>query len=425
MAGVTSKRCRFSFVVTSRNDDFGGGALERMNLFTNNLIELCDRHQLQSEIIVVEWNPPRGPRLHDVLRPEKKSAYVTIRFIEVPPHLHESLPNSDKLPLFQMIAKNVGILRSRGEFVIATNHDILFSDALIETLATTKLDRDCIYRINRTDVAAEVPAVADTDHQLAWCKEHILRVHRRRGTLNGPPLFELDWLLDPGLSLLARNARSVAARGLRSLARRIPRWIGSSLRLVRAFFQRARHIRPRQVLRAIVGGLGVGRHMIAKSLFILAKVADPKPRLHTNACGDFTMLSRHHWLALRGYPEIPLYSLHIDSFFLCVASAAGLQERTFHPSRRIYHLEHSTSWAAVDAEERVRWFSRMPWIEYRLVEDLWTKMRREHRPFLFNDEDWGFGAHDLLEVVLRDGSPELIERAPSAATRGSAADTLA
>ncbi len=284
MDGVTSKRCRFSFVVTSRNDDFGGGALERMNLFTNNLIELCDRHQLQSEIIVVEWNPPRGPRLHDVLRPEKKSAYVTIRFIEVPPHLHESLPNSDKLPLFQMIAKNVGIRRSRGEFVIATNHDILFSDALIDTLAKTKLDRDCIYRINRTDVAAEVPAMADTDHQLAWCKEHILRVHRRRGTLNGPPLFELDWLLDPGLSLLARNARSVAARGLRSLARRIPRWIGSSLSLLRAFFQRARHIRPRQLLRFVHG-------IVARSLFILAKVADPKPRLHTNVSSGLPVVS--------------------------------------------------------------------------------------------------------------------------------------
>ena len=59
------------------------------------------------------------------------------------------------------------------------------------------------------------------------------------------------------------------------------------------------------------------------------------------------------------------------------------------------------------------------------TEDLWTKMRRERRPFLYNDEDWGFGAHELPEVVLRDGSPEFIERSPSAATGGRAADTLA
>jgi len=42
------------------------------------------------------------------------------------------IAHGDKLPLFQMIAKNVGIRRARGRFVLVTNIDILFSDAVIQ-----------------------------------------------------------------------------------------------------------------------------------------------------------------------------------------------------------------------------------------------------------------------------------------------------
>ena len=48
------------------------------------------------------------------------------------------LKASERLPLFQMIGKNVGIRRSRAPFVLATNVDIIFSDALFSFLAETK-----------------------------------------------------------------------------------------------------------------------------------------------------------------------------------------------------------------------------------------------------------------------------------------------
>src|SRR5262249_33856914 len=38
-------------------------------------------------------------------------------------------------------------------------------------------------------------------------------------------------------------------------------------------------------------------------------------RLHTNACGDFTLLSRENWFRFAGYPEWVMYSWHIDSVF--------------------------------------------------------------------------------------------------------------
>ena len=47
-----------SVVATSRNDDHGGNMLRRMQIFVNAWIEQCRRHDLASELLLVEWNPP-------------------------------------------------------------------------------------------------------------------------------------------------------------------------------------------------------------------------------------------------------------------------------------------------------------------------------------------------------------------------------
>src|SRR5205823_5846648 len=61
-------------------------------------------------------------------------------------------------------------------------------------------------------------------------------------------------------------------------------------------------------------------------------------RLHTNACGDFTLMSREDWLRLRGYPELPIFSLHIDSLLLYMAHWTGIAEVVL--PYRVYHVEH-------------------------------------------------------------------------------------
>ncbi len=179
----------------------------------------------------------------------------------------------------------------------------------------------------------------------------------------------------------------------------------------RVFVQRARRIRLR-------GSIRYALKVISRPLFLTAKIIHPNPKVHTNACGDFTMLARQHWLSLRGYPEIPRYPLHIDSFFCYVASAAGLRERTFRAPRRMYHLEHSSSWVVLDVEERVRLCSQRPWLDYALLKSLWAKMRSDGRPYLHNDGSWGFGAYEFPEVVIRDGNREIVSRAPVFGTAG-------
>src|SRR5215471_2311862 len=142
-----------SVVVASRNDDHGGDPLRRTQIFVNALFDQCQEYRLPAEIILVDWNPPRDrPGLHEALSWAKSNPYCSARVICVPPELHERLDYASKLPLFQMIAKNAGIRNARGDFVLATNMDILFSEELIEWMAKRQLDPRRYYRVDRYDV---------------------------------------------------------------------------------------------------------------------------------------------------------------------------------------------------------------------------------------------------------------------------------
>lgn len=171
-----------SVVVTARNDDHGGNLLRRMQIFVDAWINQAKRHRLPSELILVEWNPPPGrERLVTALRWPSDTGPCQVRVIEVPPEVHARYRHAAVLPLYQMIAKNVGIRRARGDFILATNIDIVFSDQLMEFLASQELQKGRMYRIDRTDVMSDVPVDGALDEQLEYCRNHLIRVFAREG----------------------------------------------------------------------------------------------------------------------------------------------------------------------------------------------------------------------------------------------------
>jgi hypothetical protein len=63
--------------------------------------------------------------------------------------------------------------------------------------------------------------------------------------------------------------------------------------------------------------------------------------LHTNACGDFTLMSAAYWHHLRGHPrDSTVLSLDIDSLVLHAAAALGVQELRWPDSCRVYKPTH-------------------------------------------------------------------------------------
>ena len=177
-----------SIVVTARNDDHGGNLLGRMQAFVNAWIGQAKRHRLSSELLVVDWNPPQDrPPLIEALRWPADTGPCQVRFIQVPPEIHRTYQHAEALPLYQMIAKNVAMRRARGRFVLATNIDIVFSDELVRFLAEEKLLPGRMYRMDRTDVMADVPVDGTVDEQLEYCRTHIIRLCTREGIFEPAP----------------------------------------------------------------------------------------------------------------------------------------------------------------------------------------------------------------------------------------------
>jgi len=223
-----------SLVVTARNDDHGGNPLVRMQAFVSGWIAQARRFDIPSELILVEWNPPPDrPRLHQALQWPADFGPCQVRVIEVPAELHRRYAHAEALALYQMIAKNVGIRRARGQFVLATNIDILFSDELAAFIAARRLEDGRMYRIDRHDAMSDVPAGAPIEEQLAYCQGHLIRINRREGTFAVSP--DGSPTLSPG-DIAAPEAGILFGKGWLAVERYVAqepfRWAGQSAELL-------------------------------------------------------------------------------------------------------------------------------------------------------------------------------------------------
>ena len=105
---------RVSFVFAVHDPEYGGGLLPRTK-HIDTLIELANRYRLSAEIVIVEWNPrPDHTPFRESLHWPDNLGDVSLRFFEVPAEIHRTLPNADRIPMFEYLAKNAGLRRARG-----------------------------------------------------------------------------------------------------------------------------------------------------------------------------------------------------------------------------------------------------------------------------------------------------------------------
>jgi hypothetical protein len=127
--------------------------------------------------------------------------------------------------------------------------------------------------------------------------------------------------------------------------------------------------------------------------------------LHQNACGDFQLMAREHWIAVRAYPEFEMFSMSIDGLFEAIACAAGVREHIFEMPHCIYHLEHEkgSGWSPEGEallKQRIA-ESGITWLDAGSVH-IWTAyMQWLRSPMIFNGPDWGFDKAALPERLLQ------------------------
>jgi len=365
-----------SVVATSRNDNHGGDLLDRMQLFIDGLADQADRHRVTTELIIVEWNPPtdRAP-LADVLSYPDGNGRLTSRIVTVPPAVHRRFDPEGALPLFQMIAKNVGLRRARGRFVVATNIDILFSDPLMAYLALP-LEARTVYRVDRVDI--DIPKGSDLDAARAATQGTPVRICRK------------DGVYVPGQGRILPQYQSVGDFvGFRAREWWEQRRHGSTATLADSGESKNR--------------MGVVERLQdrAEALRALVEV----PRLHGSACGDFTLMDRACWETLRGYPEWPIFSWNIDTVVLFQAAAFGFDFVELPSELAAFHMDHETG-SGWTPDGRDVLFRRIEaaGIKYLRDADLRhlaleaIKAGKDGHPPVYNDPEWGLVGEDLPDT---------------------------
>jgi hypothetical protein len=329
---------KISFVFGVHNPSYAGDLLGRTQRCLRGLVYLANRFRLAAEIVIVEWNPDPGqPAFREGLTWPDPLGGVRLRFIEVPAAIHRRFPNADRIPIFEYLAKNVGLRRARGQFLLATNPDLFYSAALVTFLARRSLAEGRFYRVDRSDLDAMIPSGASVDAQLRFCHRHVAQVHAYFGSF--PP-------------------RRRAPR-----ERHWGRWLETQYEALRA------------------GRPASGRPTNG----VEARLLTPHDGLHRNASGDFFLMARRHWHDLRGYPELYTHS-HIDAILCWIAASAGLSQRILPSSCRLYHQHHDRVLHAMFPQTDWR-----PWYEQYL------QALQHGRRMDTNGDDWGLVGEELPE----------------------------
>jgi hypothetical protein len=115
-----------SFVMTTRNDGYGGEVndkrnfiADRLNLTCNSIRALAVEKNINAEIIVVEYAPPAD-------RPRLKELITGVRIITVGTKLDDLLKEDHldfRIPFYEYVGKDIGIKKARHEYIVVCNPD--------------------------------------------------------------------------------------------------------------------------------------------------------------------------------------------------------------------------------------------------------------------------------------------------------------
>jgi len=153
--------------------------LARMQASFDSFFLQFEKLELESEIIIIDYNPPADkPPLSEVLVLKCKGIFCNVRFITIPQHIHESYEDGKKMPINHMVARNSGIRRAKGEFILSTCIDVLLSAELAEFISKKRLQKNKSYRIDRIDINRDVLSYGfDVDSMLEYATKNIIDIH--------------------------------------------------------------------------------------------------------------------------------------------------------------------------------------------------------------------------------------------------------
>lgn len=344
-----------TIVTPSRNDDHGGNLLRRMQVSLCGRLEQLEKHRIESELILIDWNPPTDrPLVKDVLKWPEELRYCTIRNILVPPSIHQKYEFSDRIPMNTIVAINCGIRRARGQFVLPGPIDLLYSDELMSYIASKNLKGNERYRIDRCDVDRNVVQFDTLKEQLDYSEKNITLVNAH--TPQMPQRFR--WLRND-----LPNLHTSASGDFQLMSR--PNWY-----LLRGYRETA----------SVLAEYGDGLLSYASYAAGVREVIlrSPLRLYHIDHEGKFNDKLKR--------VELPFENLLSPSFL-----PVWFDKKIMRLYRMFLTL------FGYKLKSNVYGIPALDFSEYQ-------KMARDvvagRRPYFFNDENWGLGQESLEEFVI-------------------------
>jgi len=311
---------KISFVLTARNDGYGGNLRHRVQTSIDSILKFGEQRELKGEIVLVEWNPPPGePSLASALDWPEDLGHMSARIITVPAEIHERFPNAERIPLFEYIAKNTGIRRANGEFVLSTNPDLIYSQELLEFFASDRLEKDYFYRIHRYDVDRLVPLEASIEDRQSFAESHVYKystVHDGYVTTNKSTRFREE--LKRFEDVVSKDPRK--ARFLVTDPGRVLNFLG-------------------EIYENVFSSTSENEETTDE---VAVTTPEQLEDIFLTSSGDFLLMAAERWNEMHGYPEKHT-NLHVDSFGCVYAAKMGLDQAVFKEPLKIYHQEHDRS----------------------------------------------------------------------------------
>jgi hypothetical protein len=273
------RRPFLTIVLAGRADNYHGDPMKRACLGLRSIAMNANRMRIPTEVIFVDYNPPPGSSAADTLLPciqdvPRVQLFLIFRVIVVPLWMLRVSAaisaDGPLLPFNEYVAKNVGIRRASGSYVLVSNPEIILPSALWSQFA--KHPRSFF----RSDL------LVSSDRRDSWANVE-------------QPLFTSVNKLEEQLAAGVRVVWSHLQENGDTLPRGSDRGLAPG-----AYFAALKHALARCPWQdADIRWQGNGS-MLAATFTGVPSVNS----IHHTASGDFIMVHRAVWMRTRGYFDV-------------------------------------------------------------------------------------------------------------------------
>lgn len=339
-----------SVVVAARNDNYGGDFNIRLQDCINWFAHYANLYEISSEFLIVNYNPiDSQPQLGTtIIFP--RTNFVDFKLVTVTNAFHNSITNENirkPVPLYEYVAKNIGIRRATGEYIVSGNPDVIWDESHFKFIARRKLKRSNYYRADRCDFKSATPVLKPSTENLQIIRHAAFKIFMKGYK------YEVDISGQTAIKLFLLSVKN--------------QWV---------LFKELKKAKYDE---------------ISKKFNLNINYNNVEYQIHTNASGDFFMMHRDNWYRLKGHPENTYLSIHTDSISVAMARYAGLKETVyFFP---VYHRDHDRRFVPEKREADVE-------AMYEQFENDAKWMRANNKPIIYNNDNWGYPNEPFEITVL-------------------------